>query len=261
MEILLRHRRDVHRRRERLGSVVARGDPIDDAGTRSRVRDNSRCASVWPIGISRIAAETVAASRVYAIRVDRLAAALTPATRTPRRTPAAETGPRRPSLRSHGSRSSRASGCRACHVVSSRWPMARLERRALDDGRSAVSSSSSWSSPSTSPSATARQPCHTAGPSSRPIVSSRHGLEPRAAGPPASAIVPSLVALSKPVGVRKSTDREERITQVQQFEAQGSSLKVQSLSPSNFPVKALQGAYVPQVPRLSAGARPRSRRV
>src|SRR5580765_5924882 len=75
--------------------------------------------------------------------------------------------------------------------------MARLDRRALDDGRSAVSSSSSWISAATSPSATARQPCHTAGPSSRPIVSSSTASS-HACRPAASAIVPSLVALSKP---------------------------------------------------------------
>src|SRR6185503_14091696 len=35
------------------------------AGTRSSVRASSACAPVWPIGISRMAAEMVAASRVY----------------------------------------------------------------------------------------------------------------------------------------------------------------------------------------------------
>src|SRR6185436_11302230 len=75
--------------------------------------------------------------------------------------------------------------------------MARLDRRALDEGRSAVSSSSSWIIAATSPSATARQPRHTAGPSSRPIVSSSTASS-HACRPAASEIVPSLVALSKP---------------------------------------------------------------
>src|SRR5439155_17737818 len=48
------------------GLVLPAASRSTTAGTRSSVADNSRCASVWPIGINRIAADTVAASRVYA---------------------------------------------------------------------------------------------------------------------------------------------------------------------------------------------------
>ena len=51
--------------------------------------------------------------------------------------------------------------------------MARLERLPLDEGRSAVSSSSSITSVSRSPSRNAVHACQTAGPSIRPNVSSR----------------------------------------------------------------------------------------
>src|SRR5262245_34734019 len=98
------------------------------AGTRSSVRDNRRCASVWAIGIRRIAADTVAASRVYAYAlIDSRRA--TPADAHAAANATGKIGPMAPAFETIANRSSRASGCKVCHVVSSRWPMARLDRR------------------------------------------------------------------------------------------------------------------------------------
>src|SRR5262245_51678382 len=88
-------------------------------GTRSSVRDNRRCASVWPIGMRRIAVDTVAASRVYAY-ASTDSRRVTPADAHAAANASGSTGPMAPSFAIIASRSSRASGCKACHVVSSR---------------------------------------------------------------------------------------------------------------------------------------------
>src|SRR5439155_10423288 len=76
-------------------------------------------------------------------------------------------------------------------------PIARLDFRAADEGRSAISSSSRLSSADQSSIATACHARHTAGPSMRPMVSSRHtSIHARRSSTVATP--PSLVADSSP---------------------------------------------------------------
>ena len=142
------------------------------AGTRWRVSASRAWASVWPIRINRSAVDVVDASRVYAKAA--------PASRVP--TPAdahaqpnamGRAGPRR----CRRARSSRCSICRsgysALHVVTSLSPIALLERRAADDARIAVISSSSSQTASQSCRSNADHARSAAGPSARPTASSR----------------------------------------------------------------------------------------
>ena len=67
-------------------------------------------------------------------RLDRRAARSTPRHTHAPANAIGSAGPMAPFFARRPARSRRGSGCSACHVVSSRSPMARLERLALDDG-------------------------------------------------------------------------------------------------------------------------------
>ena len=194
MEILLRHRRDVHRRRERLearSSLAAIRSTT--AGTRSSVRDNSRCASVWPIGISRIAADTVAASRVYA-NASTDSRRVTPADAHAAANASGRTGPMAPSLRHNRQPFQprvRVQAPATSSAAADPWRDSIAGRSTTAAARS--SSSSSCDHRRDVAVSNGAPACHTAGPSSRPIVSSSTASS-HACRPAASAIVPSLVA-------------------------------------------------------------------
>ena len=64
MHVLLAHGRQVDSRAKQRRLIGARKDAIDDGGHANQGIGQKRWASCWPIGISRMAHETVAASRV-----------------------------------------------------------------------------------------------------------------------------------------------------------------------------------------------------
>ena len=118
------------------------------------------------------------------------------------------------------------SGYSVCHVASRRRPMAWLERLALDDGRSAVSSSSSVMSVSQSASRNAGHACQTAGPSIRPSVSSRQtSIHARR----------SFAVATSPEAVADSSPSEYANAPIGNAESQRCSRRQSSLPGSEFP--------------------------
>src|SRR5262249_60326981 len=97
-------------------------------GTRSRVLVSRAWAFVWPICINRSAADVVDASRVYA-KAAPVSRMLTPAEAHAQPNAMGSEGPRRCRRARSRRCSSRWSGYSALHVVTSRGPIALLERR------------------------------------------------------------------------------------------------------------------------------------